>query len=79
MNFNISEITRCAGNGHYHCTVSVNGGPSRTITVLQADLQLDPEDLETAFLNRVRSAVKEASATTFAQARTAVIGKDFKI
>lgn len=79
MTFRITDITRCSGQGHWHCTVLVNGTATRTITIEQAELALDTSDLETLFLGRVRSAVKEAGASTFQQARTALLNKDFQL
>lgn len=78
MTFTITEITRCEGQGHWIFTVDVDGN-TRTVTLNRDDFGLDPEDLETAFLTRVRSAVKEAGATTYAQARAAVINHEFKL
>ena len=78
MTFTITDITRCSGLGHWHFTVTVDG-QSRTLTLDREDFDLNPGNLQEAFLTRVRSAVKEAGATTFAQARTALINNEFKL
>jgi hypothetical protein len=78
MTFTITEITRCAGLNHYRCVVTVNG-VQRNIVVTKDDLGLEPDEVEMSFLARIRSAVKEAGAITYAQARTALINKEFQL
>lgn len=76
MTFTITEITRCGGGGHLTFTVQI-GAQTRTIEV--EGLDKEPDDLREAFSTRVRSAVKEASANTWVEARAALINKEFKI
>lgn len=76
--FTVTNLTRCAGQNHYDLTITV-GGQSRTITLTRSDLALEPEDFKDAFLHRIRSAVKEAGANTFAQAQAALVGQTFQI
>jgi len=78
MTFTINEITRCAGTNHWDFTVTVNS-QTRTFQLEKADLDREPGDLTKAGLTRVRSALLEAGATTWAEARTALIGKEFKV
>lgn len=78
MTLTITEVTRCSGLNHYHFTVDI-AGQTHELVFNRSDFDLEPKELEQAFLNRVRSAVKEAGATTFAQARVAVLNKEFKL
>lgn len=78
MTFTVTEITRCTGQNHWHFTANVDGN-IRNITINQTDFQLEPGELESAFITRIRSVVKEANANNFTQARTAILNKEFKI
>jgi hypothetical protein len=80
MTFTITALSRCSGGNHFHFTVLVGGTTQREITLTKADLDLEgQEDLETAFLNRVRSALKEAGAVTLQESRATLLNKEFKI
>lgn len=79
MRFTINSLTRCAGQNHIDLSVSVNGGAARIVQINRDELGLDPDDLRTACLARIRSAVKEAGATTNAQVNTALVGKEFQV
>lgn len=82
MTFVISGLTRCTATGS-HITISGTiGGTSGTIHMLLSDFTTDfndPDEIRDAFVARVRSAVKEAGATTPAQIQTALVGKTFQI
>jgi hypothetical protein len=78
MTFSITEITRCAGNNHWTFTATANG-ETRVFELQKSDMDMEPGELKSAALNRIRSALLEANASTFAQARTALINQNFKI
>lgn len=46
---------------------------------MQGDPPADRAQARDAILDRVRSAIKEANATTFAQAQAAVVGNTYKV
>ena len=83
MTFTINSVTRCAGLNHWTVTLTFGGGQQRSIDTDLAEFQEDqPENqmqARQAIIARVRSAVKEANATTFAAAKTALEGKTFKV
>jgi hypothetical protein len=74
----ITGISRCAGNNHLTVSATI-AGQSFTQQFQRADLDLDPSDREAAVLTRLRSAVKEAGATTPAQIQSALVGKTFQV
>lgn len=72
-----------AGCMHVAITITTPRG-ERTVLVDRADLiSAEPPEDESAFrermTTRLRCAVKEAGATTAAQARAAILNKDFAI
>lgn len=72
-----------AGCSHVRITLTTPRG-QRVFLVDRADLlSVDPPEGEDELIDRLtarlRSAIKEAGATTPAQARTAVINKDFSL
>lgn len=76
-------LSRCQVGGiHYELDVTINS-VTRILKCTADEFQQDPPaELEAgreAILDRLRSAVKEANATTFAQIRAAVENKTFKI
>jgi len=77
MTFSISAISTCAGGGHLEIQGTF-GGRDRTLRFHRSELAID-EDVETALIARLRSAVKEAGASTPAQIRSAIEGKTFEI
>ena len=84
MTFTVSgTITRCPGQSHYHVPLTFGGGQTVTLHVDLSDLQFDPqEDVSVTrdlLIARLRSAGKEANASTFTQWRTALEGKTFKL
>lgn len=83
MEIQTGVATQCSGGGHYHLPVTI-GGETFTLVFDRADLQNDPdeprgEQARERLLHRVRSAIKEAGATTPAQARTAISNKTFHV
>jgi hypothetical protein len=83
MTFSIDPggITRCTGGNHVRMTGSING-EATTVDFTAEELLASPETPEEkrrAAIQRMRSAVKEANATTPAQIRNALEAKTFKI
>jgi hypothetical protein len=78
MDITPTAISRCSGLNHVTITATVNG-VSRTETFLRSEFDLEPGEVREAFISRMRSAIKEAGATTAAQISTALIGKNFKL
>ena len=79
MTIAIDSISRCAGLNHVHLVVRLNGGAPQTVTVLRSDLDLEPGEQREAAISRVRSAIKEAGASTAGQIQTALVGKTFTV
>lgn len=82
MQFTTGQLTRCSGGGHYELPATV-GGSTKTLRFTRDEFQGEPpEDAEAArdaILSRLRSAAKEANASTWAQVQTAVESKSFKV
>jgi hypothetical protein len=81
MRFTVNALNRCSGQSHYHVNITVNG-VARQLHFTREELQDEISDFDEArarVLIRLRSAVKEANATTFAQARTALETKEFQV
>lgn len=78
MQFSTGVLTRCAGQNHYQLPVTI-GGRTVTLHVTRDEMASDPpESLEEAremIITRLRSAIKEAGASTFAQVKTAIENK----
>lgn len=86
MTFTVNAATRCAGLGHWSFAVTPAGGAQRTIQTSKAEMDFDPADdfagsvtIRERVLWRMRSAVLEAGATTFAQIQTALVGQTFRV
>ena len=83
MTFTVNTLTRCSGQNHYTVNLTFAGGPTVNLKVDKGEMDFDPmADKDAArqeIVDRLRSAVKEANATTFAQARTALETKTFKV
>jgi len=83
MTFTVGTLTRCAGQNHYAVTLTFASGATATLRFNRGDLDLDPaadvSAAREAILDRLRSAGKEAGASTFAQWRTALETKTFKV
>jgi len=68
----------CASGGHINLTATV-GGKSRDFVLTKGDFQLEPEDYETALIIVLRNFVKESGLTNWAQIKTSIEGKVFKL
>jgi hypothetical protein len=80
MTFTINSITRPGVCDHYVLNVTIGGVARNIRTSKQEVMDYEPgDDLESLALARLRSAVKEANAGNFAQVRTALEGKTFKV
>jgi hypothetical protein len=82
MQFTIGTITRCAGQGHYHVPVTIAGVEYPLVTSQGEVQELGGGTLEERrdqILARIRSAIREANANTFAQVRTALETKTFSV
>lgn len=82
MQFSIGTITRCTGQSHYHVPITIDGVTrvlETSVPELQAAAPLDHASAREMILGRIRSALLEANALTFAQARAALEGKAFKV
>jgi hypothetical protein len=77
-NFTVVTINLCSGSGHVELTGTVAGN-SVSRKYLRSDFLSSPDDIESAILQRMRSAVMEANATTLTQIRNALIGPTFKV
>lgn len=78
MTFTITTIALCPAGGH----VIINGtvaGQARQFVISKSDFALDPDSREEAVISRLRSAIKEAGASTLVQIKAAVEGKTFQV
>lgn len=83
MQFDTGTLGRCqVGGSHYTLPITILG-VTKTMSFTLDDLQGDPpadiQEARIAILDRLRSAAKEAGATTFAQLGTAINSKTFKV
>jgi len=80
MTFTVAVNNACTGGNHLHCTLTI-GGNTYPLTLSREDLLVDytREEAEQAVIARLRSRVKESSASTFNQIKTALEGQTFKI
>ena len=83
MTFTVNTLTRCVGQSHYTINLTFASGPTVNFQTTLDEMSFDPaadlEETRQEILDRLRSAVKEANANNFAQARTALEGKTFKV
>jgi hypothetical protein len=83
VTFTINSITRCAGGGHYDVTITLGNGQSGTLHTTKDELAGDPPasiaEARDAVLDRIRSALKEANAATWANIQSALVGQTFKV
>lgn len=68
----------CTSGNHINLTATI-GGKNKEISITKMDLQLEPEDYETALVIVLRSYIKEYGLTNWVQIKTAVEGKVFKL
>lgn len=78
MQFDTGTLTRCAGGNHYKLPIVI-GGATKTLEFTKDDLEGEPPatvaEARLDILTRLRSAAKEAGATTFSQTKTAIENK----
>jgi len=68
----------CASGNHINLIATV-GGKSKDFTLTKGDFQLEPDDYETALVIILRNFVKESGLTNWAQIKTAVEGRIFRL
>lgn len=82
MRFTTGTLTRCAGGNHYELPITI-GGNTRTLRLTKDEAEGEPpaniDEARDSIISRLRSAYKELDAVTFADVRTAVSGKTFKV
>jgi hypothetical protein len=81
VTFTVGTLSLCAGGDHVQVPVTI-GGQAEDFKFARQELALDIETREEArqaILARMRSAVKEANATTNGQIKAALEGKVFKL
>jgi hypothetical protein len=75
----VGGLSACSAGGHVNIQASINGSPLRTFIVARSDFALDDLGAEQLVLARLKSAAKEAGATTGAQIKAALEGKTFQV
>lgn len=78
MDVTINTITSPGNCGHVVVNVTV-GGQSRNVRFLRSDLQLEPDDLETAFIGVCRHICKTEGYTTANQIKNGLEGLMVKL
>lgn len=79
MTFTVTGLSRCIGNNHVHVTLQI-GQQAHELTILRSDLDLDNhEEIREAVVSRLRSAVKEAGASTPAQIQNTLLNQTFQV
>lgn len=82
MQFTTGTLTACGGGNHLELPVTINGQQHTLTTTVEEVRGARPEgfgDVRDAVMQRLRSAVFEAGATTPLQVRNAVSGKTFEV
>lgn len=86
MTFTVGTITRCsppAGTGsHYHVPLTIGGQVYTLETTAQEVQAVGPSsfaEAREAILARLKSAILEADAGTFAQIKTALEGNSYEV
>ncbi len=81
MEFTVNSLTRCAGQNHYVVTVTLESAVVRTFNVLKDEVfdSPTPDEVRDRGIVRLRSAIKEAAAVTFAQAQAAIVGNTYRV
>jgi hypothetical protein len=83
MTFTVNTVARCAGQNHYVVTLTFAGGQQVSLRTTADEMRFDPAadvgEARENILDRLRSAAKEAGATTFAAVQTALQGKTFQV
>lgn len=78
MTIVISGVSQCAGGNHITVTGTING-QAASVDFLASEFTVEPSDYRPAFIDRVRSAVKEAGASTPPQIKNLLEGKTYKL
>lgn len=82
MTFTVGTLSRCSGNEHVAVPITV-GGQQRTLQVLFSEIRAGApdsvEEARAAIVARLRSAILEAGASTWAQAKTAIEGQTYQV
>jgi hypothetical protein len=76
----ITELTRCAGENHFHFTIQLSSGRTIRVTRDLAQLSIDPSQDEEYLNQRLALLKREANAAganSFAQIREYLLGKDW--
>ncbi len=84
MTFTVNSLSRCSGGGeHYTLGLSLASGQTGNLAATRDEMAGEPPDsigeARERLVGRIRSALKEANAGTFAQAQAALVGKTFKV
>jgi hypothetical protein len=84
VTFQVGTITRCAGQNHYQVPLTIGGQQFVLHTTKQEVEAAGPANWQDpaakdAVLARLKSAILESGAVTFAQIRTALEGNTYKI
>jgi hypothetical protein len=82
MTFSTGTLSRCAGGSHFELPITI-GGVTRTLSFSRDEFIGDPPaDISAAreaILSRLRSAAKEAGASTLPQIQAAIGSISFQI
>lgn len=81
MTFTVTGVQQCPANEHLILTVQVNGGQTIEVRTSFDEMRTIGSDLDIRDLGllRLKSAIKEAGATTKLQIRNAVLNQTFEI
>ena len=80
MRFRVRINGQCGGGNHIHGEISINGGAFRDFEMTREELRTpEPEERREAVIQRLRSAILEAGATTPLQMKNAVEAREFEI
>lgn len=82
MVFTVGDITRCSGQSHYLVPITIDGVTRTLLTTVQEFQDAAPanhEEARNAIVGRLRSALLEVNATTFAQVQNALEGNTYEV
>ena len=78
MDITIKIQSTCASGNHINILVTTPF-ETKKIVLMKSDFQIDPEDYDVALVAVLRNFIKESGLTNWAQIKTAIEGKVFKI